>query len=41
MNLEAAQEICRQLRLRNMGGLIVLDFIDMKLRRHRNRFIQR
>ena len=33
MNLEAADEICRQLRLRNMGGLIVLDFIDMKSRR--------
>lgn len=33
VNLEAADEICRQLRLRNMGGLIVLDFIDMKSRR--------
>ncbi len=33
VNLEAADEICRQLRLRNMGGLIVLDFIDMKQRR--------
>jgi len=33
VNLEAAEEICRQLRLRNMGGLIVLDFIDMKMRR--------
>lgn len=32
-NLEAADEICRQLRLRNIGGLIVLDFIDMKGRR--------
>jgi ribonuclease G len=30
VNLEAADEICRQLRLRNMGGIIVLDFIDMK-----------
>ena len=28
-NLEAAEEICRQLRLRDMGGLIVIDFIDM------------
>jgi ribonuclease E len=28
-NLEAADEICRQLRLRDMGGLIVIDFIDM------------
>jgi ribonuclease G len=33
VNLEAADEVCRQLRLRNMGGLIVLDFIDMKSRR--------
>ncbi|MCU0782870.1 MAG: Rne/Rng family ribonuclease [Verrucomicrobia bacterium] len=33
VNLEAADEISRQLRLRNMGGLIVLDFIDMKARR--------
>lgn len=32
-NLEAAQEVARQLRLRNMGGLIVVDFIDMKHRR--------
>jgi ribonuclease G len=33
VNLEAAEEIGRQLRLRNMGGLIVLDFIDMRSRR--------
>ena len=33
-NLEAADEICRQLRLRNIGGLLVLDFIDM--RHHRD-----
>ena len=33
VNLEAAEEICRQLRLRNMGGLIILDFIDMKSRK--------
>jgi len=33
VNLEAAEEIARQLRLRNMGGLIVLDFIDMRSRR--------
>jgi ribonuclease G len=31
-NLEAAEEICRQLRLRNIGGLIVVDFIDMRSR---------
>jgi ribonuclease G len=35
VNVEAAEEICRQLRLRNMGGLIVLDFIDMKSGRDR------
>jgi ribonuclease E len=28
-NLEAAEEVCRQLRLRDLGGLIVIDFIDM------------
>jgi len=28
-NLEAAQAICRQLRLRNLGGIIIIDFIDM------------
>ena len=30
-NLEAAQEIVRQLRLRDLGGIIIIDFIDMKL----------
>jgi ribonuclease G len=30
-NLEAAEEICRQLRLRDIGGIIIIDFIDMKL----------
>jgi ribonuclease G len=35
VNLEAAEEIARQLRLRNIGGLIVLDFIDMKSHRDR------
>lgn len=29
-NLEAADEVCRQLRLRDMGGIIVIDFIDME-----------
>jgi ribonuclease G len=41
VNLEAAEEICRQLRLRNMGGLIVLDFIDMKGRRDQQQVYQR
>ncbi len=36
VNLEAADEIARQIRLRNLGGLIIMDFIDMKERRHRN-----
>jgi ribonuclease G len=41
VNLEAADEISRQLRLRNMGGLIVLDFIDMKSRRDQQNVYQR
>ena len=36
VNLEAAAEVARQLRLRNVGGLIVIDFIDMKQRKHQN-----
>jgi ribonuclease G len=34
-NLEAAQAIARQLRLRNLGGIIILDFIDMENEEHR------
>ncbi|MCS6928362.1 MAG: Rne/Rng family ribonuclease [Saprospiraceae bacterium] len=34
-NLEAAEEIARQIRLRDIGGLIVVDFIDMKNAEHR------
>jgi ribonuclease G len=41
VNLEAAEEICRQLRLRNIGGLIVLDFIDMKSRRDQQAVYQK
>jgi ribonuclease E len=33
-NLEAAEEVARQLRLRDLGGLIVIDFIDMKDKKH-------
>jgi ribonuclease E len=33
-NMEAAKEVARQLRLRDMGGIIVVDFIDMVNRRH-------
>lgn len=40
-NLEAAEEIARQLRLRNMGGLIVIDFIDMKSRRDQQAVFQK
>ena len=32
-NLEAAREVARQLRLRDMGGIIVVDFIDLKSRK--------
>jgi ribonuclease G len=35
INLEAANEIARQLRLRDIGGLIIVDFIDMKNSEHR------
>jgi ribonuclease G len=35
-NLEAAQSIARQLRLRNLGGIIILDFIDMDNTEHKN-----
>jgi ribonuclease G len=41
VNMEAAEEISRQLRLRNMGGLIVLDFIDMKSRRDQQSVYQK
>ena len=36
-NLEAAAEVARQLRLRDIGGLVVIDFIDMRLRKHKNK----
>ena len=35
LNLEAAREIVRQLRLRDLGGVIVMDFVDMKEEKHR------
>lgn len=41
INLEAAEEIARQLRLRNVGGLIICDFIDMKSRRSQRRVLDR
>ncbi len=39
-NLEAAAEIVRQIRLRDLGGIIVLDFIDMEDRRNRQKVMQ-
>jgi ribonuclease E len=36
-NLEAAEEIARQLRLRDIGGIIVIDFIDMEIRENRDK----
>ena len=36
-NLEAAEEVARQLRLRDIGGIIVIDFIDMELRENREK----
>ncbi|MDP1835366.1 MAG: Rne/Rng family ribonuclease [Chlamydiales bacterium] len=41
INLEAADEIARQLRLRNVGGLVICDFIDMRLRRNQRRVLDR
>ncbi|MCB1024761.1 MAG: Rne/Rng family ribonuclease, partial [Acidobacteria bacterium] len=39
-NMEAVDEIARQIRLRDLGGIIVLDLIDMKDRRNRNKVLQ-
>lgn len=39
-NLEAAVTIARQLRLRNLGGIIIIDFIDMEKEEHRTRVMQ-
>jgi ribonuclease E len=36
-NLEAAEEVARQLRLRDIGGIIVIDFIDMEVRENRDK----
>jgi len=40
-NLEAAEEIARQLRLRDLGGIIVVDFIDMVLESNRDLVVRR
>jgi len=39
-NLEAAQTISRQLRLRNLGGIIIIDFIDMQSEDHKKQVLQ-
>ncbi len=41
INIEAAEEIARQLRLRNIGGLVVCDFIDMRARKNQRRVLDR
>ncbi len=41
VNVAAAEEIARQLRLRDMGGIIVIDFIDMSKSEHRNKLFSR
>jgi ribonuclease G len=38
-NLEAAREVARQLRLRDIGGIIVIDFIDMDIEDHRDKVL--
>jgi ribonuclease G len=40
VNLEAAQEVARQLRLRDIGGIILIDFIDMKKPEHKKQVFQ-
>jgi ribonuclease G len=39
-NIEAAREVARQLRLRDIGGIIVVDFIDMETRSNRDKVLQ-
>lgn len=41
INMEAADEIARQLRIRNSGGLIICDFIDMRSRKNQRRVLER
>lgn len=40
-NLEAAEEVARQLRLRDIGGIIVIDFIDMEIRKNREEVVRK
>ena len=39
-NLEAAEEVARQVRLRDIGGIIVIDFIDMEIRKNRDEVVR-
>ncbi len=39
-NLEAAEEIARQLRLRDIGGIIVIDFVDMEIKENRDKVVK-
>lgn len=41
INMEAAEEIARQLRIRNVGGLIICDFIDMRHKKSQRRVMER
>ncbi len=41
INLEAAEEIGRQLRLRNIGGLVICDFIDMRMKKNQRRVLEK
>lgn len=40
VNLEAAEEIARQIRLRNLAGMIIIDFIDMESRDHKHKVLK-
>lgn len=41
INLEAAEELARQLRIRNVGGLVICDFIDMRIRKNQRRVLDK
>ncbi len=41
VNLESAQEIARQLRLRDIGGIIIIDFIDMRVAEHKRTLLKK
>ncbi len=41
INMEAADELARQLRIRNIGGLIICDFIDMRFKKNQKRVLER